>query len=67
MLENDIQPHLIGMDVAYIDKIYDFMEWHIHYVGRGGISSFTMSAVDIALWDIKGKREQQPHWKRAEV
>ncbi len=65
MLEHDIQPHLIGMDAANIDKIYDFMEWHIHYVGRGGISSFVMSAVDIALWDIKGKREQRPLWKMA--
>lgn len=65
MLEHDIQPHLIGMDAVNIDKIYDFMEWHIHYVGRGGISSFAISAVDIALWDIKGKREQQPLWKMA--
>ena len=31
------------------------MEWHIHYVGRGGVASFAISAIDIALWDIKGK------------
>ncbi|MDJ0095319.1 hypothetical protein QQE58_17525 [Salmonella enterica subsp. enterica serovar Goldcoast] len=24
-----------------------------------------MSAVDIALWDLKGKREKQPLWKMA--
>ena len=29
---------IIGMDGDNIDGIYDFMEWHIHYVGRGGIA-----------------------------
>ncbi|CAM4414354.1 3,6-anhydro-alpha-L-galactonate cycloisomerase [Vibrio agarivorans] len=65
MLEHDIQPALIGKDATQIEEIYDFMEWHIHYVGRGGISTFAMSAVDIALWDLKGKREGLPLWKMA--
>ena len=65
MLEHDIAPSLIGMDANDIDGIYDFMEWHIHYVGRGGISSFAISSVDIALWDIKGKKSGQPLWKMA--
>ncbi|AHN81850.1 racemase [Salmonella enterica] len=34
-------------------------------MGRGGIASFAMSAVDIALWDLKGKREKLPLWKMA--
>ena len=29
---------------------------HLHYVGRGGIASFAISAVDIALWDLRGRR-----------
>ncbi|MGS9169578.1 uroporphyrinogen decarboxylase, partial [Salmonella enterica subsp. enterica serovar Infantis] len=41
-----------------MDDIYDFMEEHIHYMGCGGIASFARSAVDIALWDLKGKREK---------
>ncbi|MCM2679572.1 3,6-anhydro-alpha-L-galactonate cycloisomerase [Echinimonas agarilytica] len=65
MLEHDLSPVLIGKDATEIDEIYDFMEWHIHYVGRGGISSFAMSAIDIALWDLKGKRLKQPLWKMA--
>lgn len=35
----------------------------MHYMGCGGIASFAMSAVDIALWDLKGKREKLPLWK----
>ncbi len=65
MLEHDLQPVVLGKDAANIEEIYDFMEWHIHYVGRGGIASFAMSSLDIALWDLKGKREQRPLWKMA--
>ncbi|WP_220720366.1 mandelate racemase/muconate lactonizing enzyme family protein [Agarivorans litoreus] len=65
MVEHDLAPALIGKDACQIDEIYDFMEWHIHYVGRGGIASFAISSVDIALWDLKGKRLNQPLWKMA--
>ena len=50
MIEHDLAPALLGKDGALIEDLYDFMEWHIHYVGRGGIASFAISALDIALW-----------------
>ncbi|PWJ37961.1 mandelate racemase/muconate lactonizing enzyme family protein [Sediminitomix flava] len=65
MIEHDIVPALIGKDASQIDEIYDFLEWHMHYVGRGGIVSFAVSTIDIALWDIKGKKEGLPLWKMA--
>ena len=58
-------PFIIGKDASGIDPIFDGMLWHIHYVGRGGISSFAISAIDIALWDLKGKREGRPLWQMA--
>ena len=63
MIDNDLAPALIGMDGTDIPGVYNFMEWHIHYVGRGGIAAFAISTVDIALWDIKCKRANQPLWK----
>ena len=39
------------------------MNWHIHYVGRGGITSFAVSAIDIALWDIRCRILGQPLWR----
>ena len=54
ILEHELTPFLIGKDASDIDGIYEGLWWHIHYVGRGGITSFGMSAVDIALWDLKG-------------
>ena len=65
MLKQDLAPFLLGKNGSDIAQLYDEMYWHIHYVGRGGISSFAISAIDIALWDIKGKRDQLPLWKMA--
>lgn len=65
MLDHDIAPALISKDGTDIAGIYDFMEWHMHYVGRGGIVSFAVATIDIALWDIKCKRANQPLWKMA--
>ena len=63
MIAYDFAPALMGKDASKIDEIYDMMEWHIHYVGRGGIAAFCISAIDIALWDIKGKLEGQSLWQ----
>jgi len=65
MLEHDLAPFLIGKDETQIYKLYDDMQWHMHYVARGGIASFAISAMDIALWDIHGKATNQPLWKMA--
>ncbi|MEL7162072.1 MAG: mandelate racemase/muconate lactonizing enzyme family protein, partial [Bacteroidota bacterium] len=65
MIEHDLAPALTGKDGTDVEGLYDFMEWHLHYVGRGGIASFAVSAVDIALWDIRGKRLGQPLWQVA--
>ncbi len=65
MIEHDFAPVLVGKDGGDIEAIYDFMEWHVHYVGRGGIASFAISAIDIALWDIRCKKAGQPLWKMA--
>ena len=56
MLRHDLAPFLIGRDSADVEALYDAMQWHVHYVARGGIASFAISAVDIALWDLRGKR-----------
>lgn len=56
MINHDLVPFLMGQDTQDIDALYDGMQWHVHYVARGGIASFAISAVDIALWDLRGKR-----------
>ena len=65
MIEADLAPFLMGKDGAEIEVLYDAMQWHVHYVARGGIASFAISALDIALWDARCKRAGQPLWKMA--
>lgn len=65
MIEFDLATLLLGKDAADVDALYDAMQWHVHYVGRGGVASFAISAVDIALWDIRGKTQNLPLWKMA--
>lgn len=65
MIRSDLAPALIGRDGSNIEDIYDFMEWHVHYVGRGGIASFAMSAIDIALWDLRCLGMEKPLWQVA--
>ena len=65
LLEDEYKPLLLGQDATQIEDIWDQMEWHLHYIGRGGLVSFAMSAVDIALWDIRCKNQGLPLWKVA--
>ncbi len=55
MIDHDLGPFLMGQPADDIATLYDAMQTHMHYVARGGISSFAISALDIALWDLRGK------------
>jgi L-alanine-DL-glutamate epimerase-like enolase superfamily enzyme len=65
MIEHDLASFLIGHDAGPVEDLHDAMQWQIHYVGRGGIASFAISALDIALWDLRGKNRGQALWQMA--
>lgn len=65
MINHDLRPFLLGQDSSGIDALYDAMQWRVHYVARGGIASFAISAIDIALWDLRGRSEGLPLWRMA--
>ena len=65
LLADDLAPLLVGEDADAIERLWQRMWWGVHYAGRGGPTSFAMSAVDIALWDLKAKRAGLPLWKLA--
>ena len=63
IIESDLAPLLQHVDPDAIDAIWQKMWWHLHFVGRGGMASFAMAAVDIALWDLRGHRESLALWR----
>jgi len=51
---NVFKPYLIGKDPSQIEHHYQFLYRSSHFMGS--VIQGALSAVDIALWDIKGKR-----------
>jgi L-alanine-DL-glutamate epimerase-like enolase superfamily enzyme len=60
LIDHDLAPLLLGQDASDIQGLWQLMWQHLLYVGRGGLAAFAIAAVDIALWDLYGVREQQP-------
>jgi len=63
LIEEDLKPILLGEDSSRIEHLWWKMWWRLHFSGRGGQASFAIAAVDIALWDLSGKRQKLPLWK----
>lgn len=52
MLKYDMAKYIVGKEVEKPEDLKYQLEKTFHYVGRGGVLSFAISAVDIASWDI---------------
>jgi L-alanine-DL-glutamate epimerase-like enolase superfamily enzyme len=63
LVERDVTPHLIGRDAERIEELWQAMWWALHYGGRGGAAVLAISAVDIALWDLRARRQSVPLWR----
>jgi mannonate dehydratase len=58
-LEDHVIPCLIGRDPARIEDIWQYL-YKGAYWRRGPITMAAISAIDMALWDIKGKVANMP-------
>ncbi|WP_433160461.1 L-talarate/galactarate dehydratase [Kribbella sp. CA-247076] len=56
----EIAANLIGEDPSDIAKVYDKLLWAGASVGRSGVATQAIAAIDIALWDLKAKRADLP-------
>jgi len=62
IIAREISEIVISQDADRIEWLWHRLWWDLHYGGRGGPTVLAMSAVDIALWDLKAKRAGLPLW-----
>ncbi len=63
LIAKDLAGLLRGRDPRRVEALWRHMWESLHYIGRGGPASFAISAVDIALWDLKAKAAAEPLWR----
>jgi L-rhamnonate dehydratase len=56
-------PNIIGDDPLLHERIWDKLYWLMMPRGQTGYAAHALAAIDLALWDIKGKALNQPVWK----
>ncbi|MFT7473749.1 MAG: L-rhamnonate dehydratase [Verrucomicrobiales bacterium] len=61
MINDYFAPMLVGDDASDVERLWQMMTTAsgAHF-GTGGGASYAISAVDLALWDLRGKQHGQP-------
>lgn len=63
MLKEHFLPQLVGKDSTRIERVWNDLFASTRATAVGAITSLALAAVDTALWDLRGRREQLPLWK----
>jgi L-alanine-DL-glutamate epimerase-like enolase superfamily enzyme len=59
-IERTLKEEIIGMSVMAVEDIWNRMFTAIRSSGRKGLALLAISAIDIAVWDLRGKLLGQP-------
>ncbi len=62
-LDTILAPLLLGKDAADINALQRQILHATHLLGRNGPFVYGYAGIDIALWDLLGKRTGQPLWR----
>ncbi len=60
ILRREIPELIEGREADDTEAIWHHVWWGLHYGGRGGPPVLALSALDIALWDLKARRAGLP-------
>lgn len=63
ILRRDIPELIEDEEADDTEAMWQRIWWALHYGGRGGPSVLALSALDIALWDLKARRANLPLWR----
>lgn len=62
-IEREVADQIEGRNPLETDRIRDVLYEKLNPRDQTGVWSTAVSALDIALWDIKGKRYDEPVWR----
>jgi len=60
VIEDHLAPQLIGEDCFATERLADMLFRLTKPYGSTGLAAYAVSAIDLALWDLRGKLLQQP-------
>ena len=60
IINDYLAPNIIGRNVFESEKLFDIMSRTLSPVGANSFSARALSAVDLAIWDLKGKLLEKP-------
>ncbi len=60
MVDSLVGPLLVGADAHDIPALMEQIRRKIHLFGSSGPALYAISGIDIALWDLDGKRQGKP-------
>ncbi|RIK43132.1 MAG: L-rhamnonate dehydratase, partial [Chloroflexi bacterium] len=63
VIDDHLGPQLIGEDLFAGEKLADMLFRLTKPYGSTGLASYAISAIDLALWDLRGKVLGQPVYK----
>ena len=65
LLRDHLAPRLLGQEADRIEAIWQDLFRATHALAIGPVTSLAIAAIDVALWDLKGKRSGQSLWRMA--
>lgn len=63
IVNRSLRPHLLGEDPLLTERHWEQLYYRNLPMGQRGVFMRAMSAVDIALWDLKAQAASMPLWK----
>jgi L-rhamnonate dehydratase len=63
IIDSVAAPAIIGDDPLAHERVWEKLYWEMMPRGQTGYAAHALAAIDVALWDLKGKHLRQPIWR----
>jgi L-rhamnonate dehydratase len=60
VIDGYLGERVVGESAMAVEKVHDMLERMCAPFGAAGLASYAVSAIDLALWDLKGKILERP-------